>query len=97
MAETIDYAELISRHVLNRLVNLPREKVQQVLDRCGLELLTGVGVRNRAGTPVRASTALLYKKAIREVLGNAPYEMTKLNFMLAGCECADCRGGMAQK
>ncbi len=88
-----DYAELIHRHIKSRLQSFPPQLIAIIFERCGFELRDGaLQAKNRA--PLTETSAEAYKRAIKEYLGKAAYEMTKVNFIMAGCRCADCAKGV---
>lgn len=82
---------LISRHV-NRLVEKSEtEKVEQVLRRVGLVRQGGI-VHRADGRPMSFEDCYRYKQAVKQILGPDVYTYARVNFMLGGCECADCKG-----
>lgn len=93
MAEPFNYAGLIHRHFVTRLRSFPPGSIQRILSHSGLEVF-GETVRSRGDETVGEGAAFRYKQAIKEILGVGAYEMTKLNFILAGCLCQDCRSGL---
>jgi hypothetical protein len=88
----VDYGALIERHVRERLHVFSSDKVAKVLALTGLTT-TPHGVLCKDANGPSAETAYAYKRAIRQVFGAGVYEMTKVNFELAGCRCVDCAGG----
>lgn len=79
---------LIARH-LEKLRSRPdHDKIPQVLSRAGLTLM---GDRvTHGGSPVTVADCQVYKRAVREIYGEATYAFTKVNFVLGGCSCRDC-------
>ena len=81
---------LISRH-LEKLRSRPdSDKIPLVLSRAGL-LVIGDRITH-SGSPVTISDCQTYKRAVREIYGEATYAFTKVNFVLGGCTCAECAG-----
>lgn len=78
----------IARHV-EKLRAHSSSKVDGVLARCGF-FMVGSEVRSRNGE-VTDESCYLYKQAIRETFGEVAYTFAKVNFMLSGCRCPDCR------
>lgn len=81
-------AVLIARHVEKLMSRPDRDKVQEVLARSGLTLRDGRV--SHAGLGVTTEDSRNYKRAIREVYGEAVYAFTKVNFVLGGCTCNEC-------
>lgn len=80
---------LIARH-MEKLRARPDsdEKLSQVLSRAGLRM-SGDKV-TRDGHELTPTDCYTYKRAVREVYGDATYAFTKVNFVLGGCTCRDC-------
>lgn len=79
---------LIARH-LARLRALPDPaRIPQVLAKAGLTV-DGEHV-TRGGATITSGDCERYKRAIRDVYGEATYAFAKVNFVLGGCDCADC-------
>ena len=93
MTDSFNYAGLISRHIKSRLESFPPQLITQILEQSGL-VMDGDQVRTKSREPLTDDASFKYKTAIRELLGKSAYEMTKMNFMMAGCRCQDCRGGL---
>jgi hypothetical protein len=87
--DVVHYDRLIARHLETRLRAFERKRIDVVLDRCNLEWDQGV-IRSRDGAPLGPGISRQYKHAVLEEFGSGVYEMTKVNFTLAGCRCADC-------
>lgn len=92
-AETPFYADIIARHLNQRCGFLNTAQVEQILDTCELELVSG-RVRAKSSGPVNEESAYRYKQAIKNVLGPGAYSMTRVNFRLVGCRCKDCQQGI---
>jgi hypothetical protein len=92
-AGEVDYAALVARHLENRLSFFPKEKIERILELAGMRKTNGLPT-NVDGSPVDADSAFRYKKSVKDVLGEDAYTLTKLNFILAGCRCRDCRAGI---
>ena len=82
---------LIARHVAKLMARPDNDRIPQVLQKAGLTL-TGEKV-TRGGSAVTLSDCQRYKRAIKEVYGDATYSFTKVNFVLGGCTCDDCQSG----
>lgn len=81
---------LISRHV-NRLVEKSEtEKIEKVLRQVDLVRQGGI-VHRSDGRPVSFEDCYRYKQALKEILGSDVYTYAKVNFVLGGCQCADCK------
>lgn len=80
---------LISRHVEKLRARPDKEKLDQVLAIAGLTV-AGEHVM-RAGRVVTGDDCQVYKHAVRDVYGAATYSFTKVNFVLGGCTCGDCK------
>ena len=79
----------IARH-LDKIRSFTQpDKIDQVLDRCGLTA-GGDAVRSRGGN-VTDQNCYEYKQALKSVVGEMAYSFAKVNFVLAGCKCPDCR------
>jgi len=79
----------ISRHIEKLLAYAGENKLQDILDRCGL-VREGSSVHSRNGF-VTDDSCYEYKQAVRDVIGETAYSFAKVNFVLAGCKCRDCR------
>ncbi|HEX7829822.1 MAG TPA: hypothetical protein VF787_09200 [Thermoanaerobaculia bacterium] len=80
---------LIARHVEKLRARPDREKLDQVLSRSGLKL-DGEHVARVTGHDITSADCMAYKRAVRDVYGDATYAFTKVNFVLGGCTCRDC-------
>lgn len=80
---------LISRHVEKLLARPDKERVDEVLRRSHL-VRTGDTVINPAGA-VTAESCYQYKQIVKQIYGDLAYSFAKVNFVLGGCECRDCR------
>jgi len=79
----------ISRHVEKLLGYIKESKIDEVLDRCGL-VRDGTSVHSRNGF-ITDENCYEYKQAVKVILGETAYSFAKVNFLLAGCKCPDCR------
>ena len=86
---TLEPDVLIARHVSKLQTRPDRERIPQVLAIAGLTI-AGEQV-TRGGQKVTVSDCQRYKRAIKEVYGDATYAFTKVNFVLGGCTCDDCQ------
>ena len=84
--------DLIARHIKKLTAqNGAREKMDRVLERCGLGE-SGGRVTSPRGE-ITTSDCENYKRAVKEVFGDAVYSFAKVNFVLGGCSCRDCAAG----
>jgi len=90
MTDASFYETLVTRHVERLRTAYAGEKVQRVLALAAIEP-DGARLRPLGFRAFDEDVALAYKRAVRDVLGTAAYQFAKVNFMLAGCRCADCR------
>lgn len=85
---------LIARH-LERLLSRQEnaEKAGQLLARCGL---TGSGetLRGPRGE-ITDEDCYQYKQALKEIFGDTVYRFGRVNFVLGGCQCRECRAQTA--
>lgn len=79
----------ISKHVEKLLAYTSESKINEILDRSGL-VRDGTSVHSRIGF-VTDESCYQYKQALREIIGETAYSFAKVNFVLAGCQCRDCR------
>ena len=81
---------LIARHLSKLQTRPDRERIPQVLAMAGLTV-AGEQVTRGGGQQVTAGDCQRYKRAVKEVYGDATYAFTKVNFVLGGCSCDDCQ------
>lgn len=79
---------LIARHMAKLRARPDSDKLSQVLSRAGLSMSGEKVTRN--GQELTETDCYTYKRAVREVYGDATYAFTKVNFVLGGCTCRDC-------
>lgn len=79
----------ISRHVEKLLSYGSEAKIDLVMDRCGL-IRDGASVHSRTGF-VTDDDCYEYKQAVKSIFGETTYSFAKVNFVLSGCKCQDCR------
>lgn len=79
---------LIARHVEKLLARSDAAKVEQLLSRVGLTL--DAGRISSDGRPVNYQDCSAYKRALRDVFGDATYSFARVNFVLGGCTCDVC-------
>jgi hypothetical protein len=79
---------LISRHYEKLRARADAEKLQSVLARAGLTVAGGHVMHG--GHTATVEDCYAYKRAVREVYGDATYAFAKVNFVLGGCTCPDC-------
>lgn len=86
------YEAYISKHLNQLLKNQNREKINKLLERCELQF-DGTNVQKKGGGRITELDCFNYKQTIREIFGESIYSFTKANFILAGCQCLDCKSG----
>jgi hypothetical protein len=87
---TMTPAVLIGRHIEKLRRSAGPEKIDQVLAQTDL-ISDGAVVKKPGGSEVTVSDCQKYKQAVRAVCGDAVYSFAKVNFVLGGCTCDDCR------
>ena len=78
----------IARHVAKLMSSGAPEKVDALLERCGL-YRDGSTVHSKNGF-ITDETCYSYKQAVKAVYGDTTYSFAKVNFVLSGCNCTDC-------
>lgn len=80
---------LIVRH-LEKLRSRPRQRQDPAAPVARAGLLVVGGRITHGDSPVTPSDCHTYKRAVRDVYGDATYAFTNVNFVLGGCTCAEC-------
>jgi len=80
---------LISRHVEKLLARPDKDRVDELLRRA--QLIRAGNTVIRPGGPVTSESCYQYKQLVKQLYGEAVYSFAKVNFVLGGCECRDCR------
>ena len=85
---------LIARH-LEKLMSRSEntDKARQLLARCGI---TGSGesLRGPHGE-LTDDDCYHYKQALKDIFGDTIYRFGRVNFVLGGCHCRECRSQTA--
>lgn len=82
-------AVLIARHVEKLRSRPDAEKIDEVLSRTGLRVVGDHAVDG--ARPLTAEDCYAYKHAVRDVYGDTAYSFARVNFVLGGCTCSDCK------
>lgn len=80
---------LIARHVEKLMARSDKERVDELLRRAHLVRAGDKVVR--PGGDVTPQSCYEYKQLVKQLYGDAVYSFAKVNFVLGGCQCPDCK------
>jgi hypothetical protein len=89
---------LISRHVTRLIEIWGPDQVRELLKRSGLRQKSGL-VERIDDQFITMQNCQEYKQFVRELFGDRTYDFARVNFILGGCRCPDCKttGGAQTK
>ena len=81
---------LIRRHIAMLRQHQDPQRIAALLERSGLRA-ENERVTSSEGASVDEEHCYHYKAAVRSLFGDAAYSFARVNFILGGCGCRDCK------
>ena len=81
---------LISRHITRLLELWGEDKIPELLKLSCLRR-SGDAIERIDGSILTMQDCYNYKLHVRELFGDRTYEFARVNFILGGCRCHDCK------